>query len=245
MKKVLIIEDEPSYQNKLKEIVEHFGAKVYVADNSASAYQIAMEHAIDVFLVDMVLKGDKEGETSGNQFAVAIRQMPQYARATIIVITSLLDPDMVYYRQLHCFRYIEKNFDYDQVEQVIEEALSLPKLEVQKKEYLTMRNKSVSIMKKISEIAYLEKTGRKVIVHSVDGNCEVNYRSLDSFLEELDNEEFAKCKSNIIVNMCYIEMMDEVNRYIVLKDGLGRLEIGIKIKKQFLKRYDEWLNKYI
>ena len=245
MKKVLIVEDEPSCQSKLKQIAEQFGAKVYIADNSASAYQIAMEHAIDLFLVDMVLKGDKQGETSGNQFGLGIRNMSQYARATIIIITSLQDPEQMFYRQMHCFYYIEKSFNYDQAEEVIKNALSLPPIAMPKKEYLTMRNKSVTIMKKISEIVYLEKKGNSVIVHSVGGNCEVNYRSMDSFLEELDNEEFAKCKSNIIVNMSYIEVLDEGNRYIILRDGLGRLEIGIKIKKQFLKRYDEWLNRYI
>ena len=63
------------------------------------------------------------------------------------------------------------------------------------------------------------------------------YRSCKKLLEEIDNKDFIQCSRFNIVNVKYVLALDSVNRYLILKDGLGNLEIGTayikKVKEYF------------
>ena len=64
---VLILEDNRQILNVLEKLVLSVAEdeKVYVTDNVGEAYKIAMEISIDVFMLDIILYGDKKGDTSG------------------------------------------------------------------------------------------------------------------------------------------------------------------------------------
>ena len=70
---VLILEDNRQILNVLEKLVLSVAEdeKVYVTDNVGEAYKIAMEISIDVFMLDIILYGDKKGDTSGMQYAQA------------------------------------------------------------------------------------------------------------------------------------------------------------------------------
>ena len=44
------------------------------------------------------------------------------------------------------------------------------------------------------------------------------------------------CNKHVVVNMNYILSIDSVNRYIKLINNYGELEIGPRLKKEFMSR---------
>ena len=88
---VLILEDNRQILKVLEKLVLSVAEdeKVYVTDNVGEAYKIAMEISIDVFMLDIILYGDKKGDTSGMQYAQSMRKLERYRFTPIIFITSL------------------------------------------------------------------------------------------------------------------------------------------------------------
>ena len=92
---VLILEDNRQILNVLEKLVLSVAEdeKVYVTDNVGEAYKIAMEISIDVFMLDIILYGDKKGDTSGMQYAQSMRKLERYRFTPIMLcgICTLLD----------------------------------------------------------------------------------------------------------------------------------------------------------
>lgn len=245
MKNVLIVETGCSFRDKLEKIVTACGAKAFVVDNLSDANQIMTVHYIDLFIVDTMLKGDSEGEGSGKQFIMDVRDIHRYVMAAMIVITYNEKQDLMYYRQFHCFRTMHKNTKLLEVKWAIEEALELPRLQLKKKEYINIRAQQIIVIKKISSVIYITKSKGIMTMHSIDGECEIEYSTLFVLLEELDAPQFAQCNRNTVLNMEYIEQINPTMCEIVLKKGYGRLKIGVRLKKRFMERYQRWREDYI
>ena len=74
----------------LKSIVETCAhVEILTADNAASAYKIALDLTIDLFLVDIVLEPDIMRDSSGLKFVADMRQISKYGFTPVIFITSL------------------------------------------------------------------------------------------------------------------------------------------------------------
>ena len=54
--------------------------------------------------------------------------------------------------------------------------------------------------------------------------------------QELDSDNFVLCKRGVIVNLEFVKKGDTVNRYILLEDDFGSLEIGPILKNDFIKK---------
>ncbi len=89
----------------------------------------------------------------------------------------------------------------------------------------------------ISEIIYIENSGHRLTLQTKMEKMQMPYKSCKKLMEEIDCKYFMQCSRSTIVNMKYVLALDLVNRYLVLKDGLGSLEIGIayikKVKEAF------------
>lgn len=60
---------------------------------------------------------------------------------------------------------------------------------------------------------------------------EIPYITLKKFLDDLDCSDFIQCSRNTIINQKYIDNLDIPNQVIKLKNGYGRVGIGIRFKK--------------
>lgn len=69
-----------------------------------------------MFVVDIVLDIAMPNDASGIKFARDMRNLQQYKFTPIIFLTSLHDPEIYAYRELHCYGYVEKPFDPKEVE---------------------------------------------------------------------------------------------------------------------------------
>lgn len=234
MKKLLIVEDNEYTLNRLKMIADTLEAKVFATVSLPEAYQIACEHNIDVFMIDIVLQPHNHSDASGVRFALNLREIERYKRTPMIFITSIEDPGLSLYSTLHCFRYIEKPFHQEEVLQVLQEALQLPQVDAGKKKYVNFRIKRMNVIKRVEDIIYIEKVNLVMQVHAVDGTFSVQYKTIKETMNELEDNRFLQCSRNAVVNMDYVVSFDMVNRYVVLKDDWGRIEIGAKYKDRLL-----------
>ncbi len=218
----------------LAEIVRNLDSKVtiYSFDNTKDAYQCAMEKFVDLFLIDIILDTSHPGDTSGLKFVENIRSVERYAFIPIIFITSLEDAKSYTYENLHCYRFIEKPFAVDKVTQTIEQCLKFPG---KGKEIKTLyfRKDGIIVAVDREKIVYVESMNHILNIHTMQGDVlKIPYITLKELIEEIDSLEFIQCSRNTIINKMFVQNVDISNRIIQLKDGFGRIGIGIVFKKK-------------
>jgi len=233
VKKVLILEDNPAALEHLVKMVQELDIKntVYAFDNTKDAYQCAMEKTIDLFLIDIILDTNHPGDTSGLQFVENIRCVEHYGFTPIIFITCLEDARSYTYENLHCYSFIEKPFDVEKVKRAIAQGLKFPGTNKQSKT-LYFRKDGIILAVEREEIVYAESVYHTMHIHTSRNDVlKVPYIALKKLLEDIDSSDFIQCSRNTIVNKKFVENVDIPNRVIQMRDGLGRVEIGIMFKK--------------
>lgn len=232
--KILIIEDKKPHMDALCKIINELDRKVEIicAYNGQDAYRYAMEQHIHLFLVDIILNVKKPGDVTGLKFVQEIREVKKYAFAPVIFITSLEDPKMYSYSQLHCFGYIEKPFAVSQVKECITKALDFPVVS-DRDRFVYFRKDGIVYSKRISEIIYIESSRRKILIHCVNDVLEIPYKTCEEILQEIDSTMFVRCSRYVIINKEYIEQIDYSNRYVQLRHVDKPVEIGTMLKNKF------------
>ena len=236
MKTVLIVEDNLRSMEMLKKIVKDLNMNVTIktATNQDEAYAIAMKSNIDLFMLDIILNPRNSGDVSGMNFANTLRETKKYEYTPVVFITSLEDPKLYAYSDIHCYYYLEKPYDVKKVSQILIEALTIPQIK-KEVQYVYFRKDSILYKKDISEIIYIENTRAGQRVCLINGQLNLSYKPTKNILEELNSNCFIQCNRYVIVNKDYIDTVDITNRYIKLKNSDKQLELGTAFKKNFLK----------
>lgn len=238
--KVLIVEDNKAHMDALCKILKDLNRdlQVYCAYNLAEAFRLALEQHINLFLVDIILKTDKPGDVSGLNFVREVRDISKYKFTPVIFITSLEDPKLYSYRQLHCFGYIEKPFSVEQVRTTVLDALEFPTKEDDER-YVYFRKDGIVYSKCIKEIIHIENSKRKIVIYCINDKLEIPYKTCEEILKELDSDLFVQCSRYDIINRKYIEQIDYINRFVKMKYTEAPVEIGVIMKKSFKQRMED------
>lgn len=237
MRKVLILEDQEEIRKALAALVERVdkNALVFELDSVDQAYSIAMKQNIDLFILDIILKpGDKYRDSSGADFAQNIRTVMKYQFTPIIFLTSLYDEKLNMYSSVQCYHYFEKPCDYEQMEQVIRKAISFHTQNGMDRKYF-YRNHGILEALSIKDIIYVTREGSDLHVATPQETRTIPYKSLKLVKSELDSEDFLQCNRSTIVNHWFIREVDPVNRFIYLNECDDVLEIGVVLRKSFMK----------
>lgn len=235
-KKILIIEDEFENALFIKKVIEEISGdlSVFIADNVDKAYSAAIQNNIDVFVVDIVLDIATPNDASGIKFARDMRNLQQYKFTPIIFLTSLHDPEIYAYRELHCYGYVEKPFDPKEVKKLVTDALEY-EAPIQEEKVIFFKKEGVFYPIKPSVIVYLQSTKHKLFIHLSDGTMlTVNYFSCKQIIDEAQSKELLQCSRSTIVNRNFVMSIDYANDVIVMK-GNERIEIGLRYKKKFIE----------
>lgn len=227
-KKIMIIEDNKEVLAALSKIVKSVqaDAKIFPFASLNGTYETALNNTMDLFLVDIVLKTDIPGDTSGIRFAKAMRGIQKYEFTPIIFITSLEDYQLHAYSKLHSYSYIEKPFDVEEVKNTVRSALRFPGCE-EKEKTLYLAKEQILYALKCSEIVYAESINRQIHFHKTDGTeLVVPYKTLKQILDEADDRNLKQCSRKVIFNERYVEYKDKMNRYIKMKGEERLIEIG-------------------
>lgn len=235
MKTILIVEDNQRSREMLINIIENTRDDVDVkaASNLEEAAVLVMKNNIDLFMLDIILNSANSADVSGVQFAEYIRTMPKYKYTPIIFITALEDPELHAYRELHCYYYIEKPYNADEVASVISEALEMPKVH-EESHNVFFRREGILYKKETADIIYIENTRAGQHIYCVNGDLHLPYKPIKKIMEELGSDKFKQCNRYNIVNVDYIDKIDTISCYIHLKEVKEPIELGNAYKKQFL-----------
>lgn len=239
MKKVLILEDHKTTREILEEIVRKVdsAAVIFSLETAEEAYAVAMQNAIDMFILDIILKpGQHERDKSGAEFAQNIRMVSRYHFTPIIFLTALYDEQLTMYSSIHCYRFIEKPCDYDELEEVIRDAIQF-RTENAKDRCLYYRVGGVIYSIEIRNIIYAQSKRHDLRIVTTEDEVTVPYKTCKALLKELDSEDFLQCSRGTVVNKNFVKKIDAVNRYIYLKGRREILEIGVVLKNGFLEHF--------
>lgn len=240
MKHVLIIEDDHNILQCLEKIVKSIdrATEVFPITNVRDAYQCMLEHRIDLFVVDIILDTQRSGDATGLYFAEKIRMISQYKFTPLIFITSLEDSKCISYSKFHCYSFIEKPFDPNNVKNIISDCLEFPEPVVHHKA-LYFRKDGIVVSVDRDDIVYVECINHILQIHTVKPDIlQVPYITLKRFLEMVDSDAFVKCRRNTIFNQRYFENVDNTNSIIQLAGGY-RVEIGLTFKNVIRKRFSD------
>ena len=80
---------------------------------------------------------------------------------------------------------------------------------------------------------------RKLYIIKTDDELEIPNLSLNHFLKQIRTQKFLIPTKGIAVNYAYLEYVDPVNRYVKLRGRDELIEIGTRMKKQFLDEIEE------
>lgn len=237
MKNVLILEDGGAMLETVGKIISEIETRtfVYKLTTITEAYQIALEHDISLFIIDIIIDRSVRNDVSGLVFVENIRKIEKYAFVPVIFMTALTDPEMHAYRQLHCYGYLGKPLVIEEAKKLIEEALkySLPKNE---NGMLYVRKDGIIYSVQKNEIVYIKSHGGKVVIKTLRDELTVYYRNCRDMLKELDSSKYIQCNRSTIVNKDYIQNVDLINRIIKMKDDFGIVPLGKVMKKSFMDK---------
>ena len=177
----------------------------------------------DVYILDIEME-----KMSGLELAKEIRKYD--SEAIIIFLTSHREYVFDVFDVL-TFDYIIKPIDIKRFQQVIDKVKKY--LQIVKNDFVfSYKKKNYSIP--FCKINYIEKNGRKAIIHTVDNQlfqCNMTSKEL---IESLDNEMFALARKSCIINLKEIYEID--GEKVTLKNGES-LFVGREYKSELKRRH--------
>lgn len=227
MKKILLIESDYVIMDELYHIIlkHKRNVSIFQTGDLADAYQTVLSHDIELIIADTALNKEPLTDISCLKFIEDIRQFDKYAFVPVIVISPLIDECLHAFRELHCYGYLEKPFSYEAAEVLIKDALRF-KMQKREKRFVYFKSGCVFHPIRVSEIVYIEHKRRQMLIHTREGIVDIPYHTCSDTMQQLIDEDFVPCSRGTIVNMDFIQSLDGINQYLILREGLGRLEVG-------------------
>ncbi len=242
-RRVLYLDNEKNRVDKVTEIVkdtlEH--VEIMQVDSLDEAYKILLERTIDIFIINIVMSGMDVSDTEGIRLIARIREIPRYILTPVIIISSLLDPQLYAYEELNCLGYLNKTFAEEKLVKLLEKASYFETQQTAEKVIVFRRNR-VLYPVLIQDIVYMERENNLTLVHMADGTVlDVPYVTYSKLLYDANDSSLLLCNRGTIVNRNYVFAVDPSNCYVMLKNNMGTLDIGMKYRARVL---GEFSNKY-
>ncbi|MDE6847470.1 MAG: response regulator transcription factor [Lachnospiraceae bacterium] len=235
-KKVLILEDNDKTAALISQLLQECGSsvKIYIEKDIERAYALVMQNRIHLFIIDIILDISRPGDTSGIRFIESVRSIAKYKYTPVIFITSLQDPEIYAYRELHCYGYIEKPFAVEQVKKLLTEALNC-NIAGQDDCVLHFRKDGILYPIQCNEIIYAQSTNHTICFYLTNGTeFKISYKTCKQILEEAECDDLIQCNRGAIVNRKYISNIDIANGVITLRGNI-KVDIGIKYRTKFIE----------
>lgn len=245
IKKVLILEDSRETLQCLKKVVKEIDREIiiFAATNTRDAYQYVMEHTIDVFIIDIILKPKLPGDASGLHFAERVRAFEKYMFTPMIVVTSLEDARYITYEKLHCYSFVEKPFKPHEISRTIAQCLKYSDLHLEEKT-IFFRGDRVVISVPVHEVVYAEIDKRNLCVYLENEDViKIPYITVGQFLKEANDRNLIQCSRGAFISVRHIRHIHIHDLTIELSNG-KLLEIGSSYKKE-IKEMAHVINGYL
>ncbi|KOR90169.1 LytR/AlgR family response regulator transcription factor [Paenibacillus solani] len=240
---ILIVEDDVFIEKLLVACVRETApsAQVYTTGKSSEALELANNHPMDMFILDIQLEDYK-----GTQLAQQLRSVDRYAYTPIIFATALANEELTAYREIKCYSFLIKPFTKNEVIRVLQDTIRycqhLALEEQHKPKILRIEQKSFIFEYDLEHIVYIESYGKHLELHvKTDGTTvridRLSGLSMKKMLEMLsDHAEFLQCHKSYIINTAYISRIDKSASLLELSGVSESIPIGNKFRDALLNR---------
>ena len=237
--KILILEDSKDSLNAVAAMAENVSKSVSaVPVNSLEEARAALDEAqplFQAFLLDINLDIDDSEDISGITFAREVRMRKEYAFTPIIMITSLANMELTAYRELHCYQYLVKPYNEEDIRKLVGKLLFLSQQGETREAYVVVKKDSINYKIFCKDIVCIKAVPRGVNFVLLKEEMKVLYLSIRQLLEKLPGDRFLQVHRMCVVNQDYIDYVDTVNGLISMKNG-DQVEIGITYKNEIRKK---------
>lgn len=148
MTKILILEDNIECLSAIVAMVKRVSDRVSaVPVNSLEEARRALKDAqqpFQAFFLDINLNVSDNDDTSGITFAKEIRMIKQYAFTPIVMITSIANMELRAYRELHCYQYLIKPYNEDDIKQLVGKLLFMSQSGETRDAYVLVKKSGVN-----------------------------------------------------------------------------------------------------
>lgn len=240
MTKIMILEDGEENLKVLTAIVENVSKEIEVVpvrslDQALDVLQNTSE-PFRAFLLDINLQSNDKDDISGIEFARRVRAIRQYEFTPIVMVTSLEHMELQAYRELHCYQYIVKPYDKNEVQELIRKVLSHTR--VVEEPHIIVKSEGINYKVFCKNIEYIQAIPRGVSIIMKKEELTVRYTSIKQLMEKLPMDMFFQCHRMYVVNKQEIDYVDMVNGLINMKNG-HTVEIGVTYKTDVRKQINE------
>lgn len=239
MTRILILEDSKDSLKAITAMVEKVSDRVCaVPVESLEEARAALRQAqqpFQAFLLDINLDKENRDDISGITFAKEIRTKREYAFTPVVMITSLANMELAAYREIHCYQYLVKPYNEQDVAKLIGKLLFISQQGETRDAFVVVKKEGINYKLFCKDIMYIKAIPRGVNVILAKEELKVLYLSIRQLLPKLPDEKFLQIHRMCVVNQDYIDYMDIVNGLISMKNG-SRLEIGVTYKNEIKKK---------
>ncbi len=183
----------------------------------------------DVVFMDIELK-----DMNGLEASHKLREIDQ--NVVLVFVTNYVQYAVKGY-EVNAFDYIVKPISYENFIFKFERVLS--KLEYKNNlDFLLLTNNGTRKIK-VRDILYVEVFRHTLVYHMNDGNKYSSRGALNVIEEKLSNQGFAKCNRCYLVNLFYVDSVDD----FVLNIANEKLIISHPAKKGFMKALADYIGR--
>ena len=240
MYSIIVVEDDFMERSILKKIILSVceSVEIYEADNQDSALEIIKEKDINLFLIDINLK-----QSSGLDLAMKIREISKYEFRQIVFLTTHLEYITQAFKQTHCYDYIIKPYDHDEVKNMISKIIFNEESGLNSKEekeiVITLKS-GVYIGIKVKDILFIEVNGKNCEINTIHGVYTASSMSLKKIMNLIDCNYIVQSHRAFAININYINKIEkldvklsEIYFYNYSKTAL----LGYKFKNEVISQF--------
>lgn len=142
----------------------------------------------------------------------------------MIFVTGLEEPRAQAYKDLHCFGYIQKPYDVNEIHRMVKKCLTYNPVEA--KARLHLKNDGIHVLFDTDQVVYVRITGKNLSV-KVHGKplTQYAYLTMKEIMEQLKSEPMIMCGKGLLVNGKYMDYLDQKERKLYLKDEAEPLKL--------------------
>ncbi len=231
MTRILVLEDNIDSLRALQKIIEKMSAdiEVFPVEGLEQARETLEreKEPFHAFLLDINLKEADTEDISGLTFAKEVRSLAKYAFTPIIMITSLASLELRAYRELHCYQYMIKPYQEEEIQRLIRKVLFQTGEAAEP--FVLIKKEGINYKLLCRDIIGVRAIHRGVSIILEKEEMNVLYLTIRQLMEKLPQEQFFQCHRMFVVNRDHIDYVDSVNGLIHMKNGM-EAEIGVTYK---------------
>lgn len=223
MHKLLIVEDDQIQNFVLLEGIKQeypywniFSATTYEEAFSMLTKSIQENDLFSLFLLDIQLT-PQNGDTGGFYLAEQIRSYKQYFKTPILFLTSVHEKTQYALSTYHCYNYITKPYEIDDILYQIEQMIFTGYLDANSIRVSDTNGINHRIM--LSELQYIELKSHQAVFYTFSGDIHTRKNISSDLLQELD-QNFVQCHKKYIININYVQSYAKTNRYINISNSI-------------------------